>query len=158
MIRRPPRSTLFPYTTLFRSSRDGLAGPAAGVRGRLLAAGDDVGGGAAGPAFHAPYPARADVAGDGGVERASRSRGGGRRRLSQSPTRTPPRSEPAPRPGVSDATSSPSSASSFPSPCLCLWPWAHLLPPRSPLIIDPTLHRPFTRRAKAGHAPPFPPA
>src|SRR5690349_23960517 len=23
MIRRPPRSTLFPYTTLFRSSRDG---------------------------------------------------------------------------------------------------------------------------------------
>src|SRR3712207_8501945 len=28
MIRRPPRSTLFPYTTLFRSSR-----PAAGRRG-----------------------------------------------------------------------------------------------------------------------------
>src|SRR2546425_4779253 len=26
MIRRPPRSTLFPYTTLFRSSRDGLHG------------------------------------------------------------------------------------------------------------------------------------
>src|SRR3712207_7118115 len=25
MIRRPPRSTLFPYTTLFRSLRDGLA-------------------------------------------------------------------------------------------------------------------------------------
>src|SRR2546429_4073474 len=25
MIRRPPRSTLFPYTTLFRSSRRGLA-------------------------------------------------------------------------------------------------------------------------------------
>src|SRR2546427_7866709 len=24
MIRRPPRSTLFPYTTLFRSGRDGL--------------------------------------------------------------------------------------------------------------------------------------
>src|SRR3712207_9379326 len=24
MIRRPPRSTLFPYTTLFRSCRDGL--------------------------------------------------------------------------------------------------------------------------------------
>src|SRR5260370_8854690 len=24
MIRRPPRSTLFPYTTLFRSIRDGL--------------------------------------------------------------------------------------------------------------------------------------
>src|SRR2546422_2818723 len=29
MIRRPPRSTLFPYTTLFRSS--GLQGKAAGV-------------------------------------------------------------------------------------------------------------------------------
>src|SRR3989442_10790486 len=26
MIRRPPRSTLFPYTTLFRSSRRGVAG------------------------------------------------------------------------------------------------------------------------------------
>ena len=25
MIRRPPRSTLFPYTTLFRSSRDPLS-------------------------------------------------------------------------------------------------------------------------------------
>src|SRR3712207_8002798 len=27
MIRRPPRSTLFPYTTLFRSNRLSLAGP-----------------------------------------------------------------------------------------------------------------------------------
>src|SRR2546422_8214635 len=27
MIRRPPRSTLFPYTTLFRSSRPESAGP-----------------------------------------------------------------------------------------------------------------------------------
>src|SRR2546422_7647962 len=27
MIRRPPRSTLFPYTTLFRSSRDGHGAP-----------------------------------------------------------------------------------------------------------------------------------
>src|SRR3712207_6857291 len=31
MIRRPPRSTLFPYTTLFRSVPDGAAG--AGVGG-----------------------------------------------------------------------------------------------------------------------------
>src|SRR3712207_9544899 len=30
MIRRPPRSTLFPYTTLFRSGRGGGAGPCAG--------------------------------------------------------------------------------------------------------------------------------
>src|SRR2546430_12681681 len=28
MIRRPPRSTLFPYTTLFRSARVAGAGPA----------------------------------------------------------------------------------------------------------------------------------
>src|SRR5947207_8643259 len=37
MIRRPPRSTLFPYTTLFRS-RDG--GGRAGGRGRPRAAGE----------------------------------------------------------------------------------------------------------------------
>src|SRR3712207_8756345 len=29
MIRRPPRSTLFPYTTLFRSVRDDLSGMSA---------------------------------------------------------------------------------------------------------------------------------
>src|SRR2546425_10373758 len=35
MIRRPPRSTLFPYTTLFRSSRRAAArAPAAGRRPR----------------------------------------------------------------------------------------------------------------------------
>src|SRR3712207_9022101 len=34
MIRRPPRSTLFPYTTLFRSDGDvGPGGPAPGARG-----------------------------------------------------------------------------------------------------------------------------
>src|SRR3712207_7137754 len=32
MIRRPPRSTLFPYTTLFRSRRAPLAGGAGGGR------------------------------------------------------------------------------------------------------------------------------
>src|SRR3712207_7453481 len=46
MIRRPPRSTLFPYTTLFRSLQEGLArddhreparrGPG-GQRGRVVA-------------------------------------------------------------------------------------------------------------------------
>src|SRR2546427_10192466 len=30
MIRRPPRSTLFPYTTLFRSLLDALSGAATG--------------------------------------------------------------------------------------------------------------------------------
>src|SRR3712207_7046135 len=39
MIRRPPRSTLFPYTTLFRSAmvRDGIRDPEHPV-GRVLAA------------------------------------------------------------------------------------------------------------------------
>src|SRR3712207_7233508 len=32
MIRRPPRSTLFPYTTLFRSLREDLADDARGPR------------------------------------------------------------------------------------------------------------------------------
>src|SRR3712207_8730345 len=34
MIRRPPRSTLFPYTTLFRSRRPDQAGRAARLHGR----------------------------------------------------------------------------------------------------------------------------
>src|SRR3712207_8024323 len=38
MIRRPPRSTLFPYTTLFRSQRVG--DPARELRGRDRAVGD----------------------------------------------------------------------------------------------------------------------
>src|SRR3712207_9357112 len=32
MIRRPPRSTLFPYTTLFRSTGGALGGPTRGWR------------------------------------------------------------------------------------------------------------------------------
>src|SRR5688572_32522884 len=41
MIRRPPRSTLFPYTTLFRSSRRGSHAPADDRRDRgPLASGD----------------------------------------------------------------------------------------------------------------------
>src|SRR2546427_4310682 len=38
MIRRPPRSTLFPYTTLFRSGRRRPAGRTGRARGRRLAA------------------------------------------------------------------------------------------------------------------------
>src|SRR2546426_2385707 len=38
MIRRPPRSTLFPYTTLFRSSRDAVKGAADTYQGRGLIA------------------------------------------------------------------------------------------------------------------------
>src|SRR5690606_40652682 len=33
MLRRPPRSTLFPYTTLFRSGHDGAAVGGPGARG-----------------------------------------------------------------------------------------------------------------------------
>src|SRR2546425_8766814 len=43
MIRRPPRSTLFPYTTLFRSLRSrvgGRAAPRAGARHRARRARD----------------------------------------------------------------------------------------------------------------------
>src|SRR6266513_3408584 len=38
MIRRPPRSTLFPYTTLFRSGRHLLVDPPGDVRIRHVAA------------------------------------------------------------------------------------------------------------------------
>src|SRR3712207_7002784 len=41
MIRRPPRSTLFPYTTLFRSHRAG--GTAAADRRRIRAGGPRLG-------------------------------------------------------------------------------------------------------------------
>src|SRR3712207_8674697 len=43
MIRRPPRSTLFPYTTLFRSRahrRPALDGVVRGVEGRAFVAGE----------------------------------------------------------------------------------------------------------------------
>src|SRR3712207_7311464 len=36
MIRRPPRSTLFPYTTLFRSDLQSSAAEADGAHGRSL--------------------------------------------------------------------------------------------------------------------------
>src|SRR3989449_6479614 len=104
MIRRPPRSTLFPYTTLFRS-----LGPLA----RWLAGGDDR---AAGPSLvhrvpvpsraqvapHAPSPAVRRIRG-GGAPRAARQGRGARRggatvrarrpaRLTWSTTSGPPRS------------------------------------------------------------------
>src|SRR2546430_6021017 len=57
MIRRPPRSTLFPYTTLFRSQADGPGGDAsAAAQGRARGDGGDP------PAVHA-----------GGVPRHARS-------------------------------------------------------------------------------------
>src|SRR2546430_15071420 len=50
MIRRPPRSTLFPYTTLFRSGRGIVTRQVAGQRGPRLA-----------PVARAPEPLRRDV-------------------------------------------------------------------------------------------------
>src|SRR3712207_7942164 len=41
MIRRPPRSTLFPYTTLFRSRHRGAPGPSAREPGSGAHVGDD---------------------------------------------------------------------------------------------------------------------
>src|SRR5260370_38786225 len=40
MIRRPPRSTLFPYTTLFRSLHDALMRPTLQVGGKTLFSAD----------------------------------------------------------------------------------------------------------------------
>src|SRR2546425_7968237 len=63
MIRRPPRSTLFPYTTLFRSAP--VAGPGRG-RGRP---------GAGCRPGHGPRPQRAGAGAARGSERAPRARG-----------------------------------------------------------------------------------
>src|SRR2546427_379479 len=50
MIRRPPRSTLFPYTTLFRSRGVGpVAGDRRAAGGGAVGAGPRVGGGVKGP-------------------------------------------------------------------------------------------------------------
>src|SRR5262245_62474205 len=60
MIRRPPRSTLFPYTTLFRSDDDAVADDA-------RAAGDGA------PVAAALADDRRGFAGDGGFVHAGRS-------------------------------------------------------------------------------------
>src|SRR2546422_11425569 len=49
MIRRPPRSTLFPYTTLFRSRRRGHVDADVDQFGLLLAVGDSASVRAGGP-------------------------------------------------------------------------------------------------------------
>ena len=61
-------------------SRNGGAGPAAGLRGRLLAAGGDVRGGSPDPAVHAARPA-----GDAIVDRRRRHRAGARARRFRAP-------------------------------------------------------------------------
>src|SRR5207248_5717471 len=44
MIRRPPRSTLFPYTTLFRSSTERAPGDDRCLAGKCFRAGEEVAG------------------------------------------------------------------------------------------------------------------
>src|SRR3712207_7394873 len=58
MIRRPPRSTLFPYATLFRSRGDGgdAGGQRRGGAGTLLMAGEPFGLGTFAAGDDAPYP------------------------------------------------------------------------------------------------------
>src|SRR2546430_4154826 len=72
MIRRPPRSTLFPYTTLFRSVRGGAARPRARRGDRDL------------PRGSGPQRAEAATAQDGrGPNRARRGRGAERCRTEE---------------------------------------------------------------------------
>src|SRR3712207_9277388 len=59
MIRRPPRSTLFPYTTLFRSRRADGAAQGAVRQGTVGAGAFAARQGRAGRALHEPLPARA---------------------------------------------------------------------------------------------------
>src|SRR3712207_8178795 len=75
MIRRPPRSTLFPYTTLFRSRRDRVVDDAHRRGLRLLA---ELGGGAVLP-LRQPVDAvveeddvEVEVAADGGDRKSTR--------------------------------------------------------------------------------------
>src|SRR5256885_9359202 len=70
MIRRPPRSTLFPYTTLFRSLRRDLHRPASGA-----------GGPPDGIRKHRPPHGRFPAAGEG-ADRVRHARGAARDRKS----------------------------------------------------------------------------
>src|SRR5205809_5504629 len=84
MLRRPPRSTLFPYTTLFRSSRDGgeLDRPGAAEGAQDPDGAPACGGGGS----HGVFARARDGGAPGarGGERTRRGGGGGRRsRLSQ---------------------------------------------------------------------------
>src|SRR3712207_7970760 len=70
MIRRPPRSTLFPYTTLFRSQlvrvAHGPRGAAGGAGGQCRRAEED-------PQGHRRQPELLDHPDGGGAEAAARS-------------------------------------------------------------------------------------
>src|SRR2546427_12277918 len=73
MIRRPPRSTLFPYTTLFRSRRGVAGGGVLGGRGRGVA--------------REGVAARRAVALSGGSDRDEQERGRAREAAGHAPAR-----------------------------------------------------------------------
>src|SRR3989454_616159 len=90
MIRRPPRSTLFPYTTLFRSRR--------GEAGRAVVRDLDRQGGRRDPGAVGRGPCRDQ--GSGGTDRSGPDARGGSRKPQRAPPprRPPPRPPPGPRP------------------------------------------------------------
>src|SRR6266540_1037536 len=96
MIRRPPRSTLFPYTTLFRSPRRPGGGPAPAERGH------------AGAPRAAPPRGRHAVPGRGVRRRAAPARAaapglvGARRLGARVRGDRPPRARAEPPPGAED--------------------------------------------------------
>src|SRR2546426_12651604 len=64
MIRRPPRSTLFPYTTLFRSDRDGVRGRGGTPRRDRGTLGPRTGGPGPRPGLHVPVRRGVSTGGD----------------------------------------------------------------------------------------------
>src|SRR5256712_10149907 len=68
MIRRPPRSTLFPYTTLFRSTAAGGAG-SSGPRSRRRACGEVIG-----PRVYLRLPRKCEIAASNRTRRATAPR------------------------------------------------------------------------------------
>src|SRR3989454_6224093 len=131
MIRRPPRSTLFPYTTLFRSKASGVAprppidsahDRAPHVRPRRRRPGLARLGGAVEP-VRAPRPPRA-VTGDAGVPGRERRgeprprRGGHRGAAGANPAGGPPSPPPRPpAPGRRVERRSEEHTSELQSPC-----------------------------------------
>src|SRR5882762_3773232 len=76
MIRRPPRSTLFPYTTLFRSASGAPVGLRPDVACCALAGGRVAPMDTLGPALPGSNVAQAAAVGEAGATNAGRSRGG----------------------------------------------------------------------------------
>src|SRR5260370_17297467 len=97
MIRRPPRSTLFPYTTLFRSCGWLLRAGQAGERGYCLEQQRVDAGLLVGGAAGAELRDRAAVPRLGGGPAGPRGRGGGAaRRPPPAPTAAPQHAPPLP--------------------------------------------------------------